>query len=744
MRNGGGARRRIDPASVVLAALASVIGCSSNSLPISGSRGTGGGAAATGGSAAGTGGSAAGSGGDVSDASADRSDAGSTTGDALTGDASPDGGPLSGMVSIEVNPPSQTVALSVAGISLTGSAVFTATGHFGDGHTEDVTTRVSWPSDFDSLHITAGAANVSAPGRYTVVATSGTVLGTATLVATFAGNRLGPGFDPSGAAILDGTPADATTIAYPLDHAIVPPNLSPLPVHIARISGQTAARLRFTSGTLLDVTYYALCQAGAGTGCYIDVAQDLTRLFIAASETADITLTVRVSGLGAPLSESSPIHLAWANVPLSGALYYWTPLALGIFPGYIPPNNADNTPATSGAGVLRYDFGNAGSALPQLVYTDRGRAPTFLGSPPATADAAQCIGCHAVSGDGKTMALTVGASGAADFALLDLTTLTMTVLDAAASAGVVSMNDINYYKQFRRSGIATETAFGPRGDVMVNMYKSKLFLRGTTASLINQGEVAPNFPDAYKTDPFWSQSGKYFAFTSFAVPDVAAQYYNPTGLNGDMKRGGQIAIASATATGINDDAHVLVPRENNVTKYYPAISDDDALLIYNQSICGVDPDVYTNLAGSPPVGVYGAQTCDGYDDSSATLWLTSPTGAVPVRLDNANGGPTVTYANARPQWSPRNGKFRGERLYWVVFSSRRPFGLQVNNGAPLTTHPQLWLSAVLVGPELTLDPSSSPVWLPNQNATPGGTLPNQVPTGNHTPQWVPVAVPLPG
>ena len=389
-----------------------------------------------------------------------------------------------------MNPPSQTVALSAAGSSLTGSAMFTATGHFGDGHTEDVTSRVSWPSDFDSLHVTAGAASVSAPGSYTVVATAGTVLGTATLTATFSGNRLAPGFDPAGVAVLDGTPTGATTIAYPSDHTVVPPNLSPLPVHITRSSGQTAARLNFSAGSTLNVSYYAACQPGAGTGCYVDLPADLTRLFIAVSETSDVTLTARVGGVGAVLTESTPIRLAWANVPLSGALYYWAPLARGIVPGYVPPNNADNTPASSGAGVLRYDFDTAGSALPQLVYTDRGRSPTFLGSPPATADSAQCVGCHAVSSDGKTMALTIGGSSAPDVALLDLTTLTMTVLDAAASAGVTSMNDINYYKQFRRSGIATETAFGPRGDVMVNMYRSKLFLRGTTASLSNQGEVA--------------------------------------------------------------------------------------------------------------------------------------------------------------------------------------------------------------------------------------------------------------
>ena len=251
--------------------------------------------------------------------------------------------------------------------------------------------------------------------------------------------------------------------------ALVPPNLSPLPVHITRPGGQSAARLHFTSGTVFDISYYANCQAGAGSGCYVDLSPELTRLFIAASDTADITLTARVGGVGTPLVESPPIQLAWANVPLSGGLYYWTPLSPGFVPGYIPPNNADNTPATSGTGIQRYDFGKDGAAIPELVYTDKGRAPTFLGSPPATADGAQCIGCHAVSGDGKTMALTIDGSANPDFALLDLTTMTMTVLDAAASAGVVSTNDINYYKQFRRSNVATETTFGPNGDVMVNM-----------------------------------------------------------------------------------------------------------------------------------------------------------------------------------------------------------------------------------------------------------------------------------
>ncbi len=661
------------------------------------------------------------------------------------------GGPttpaIPGLVSIEVNPGSQTVPLMAStGSSLTGSATFTALGHFQDGHTEDVTQKVGWSSPFRSLRLTSGSATVTAPGTYLITVAAGTIMTTTTLIATFTGNFSCAGFDSSGQGALDGNPSPGGAVAYPLNGAVLPPNLGPITAHVAKTSSnQNAARLNFSSSkdNVLSVNYYCGCQAAAGPGCYIDLPLEVTQLFIAVSESQNVKMTARLGGTGAPLIETPSINIAWANVPLSGGLYYWTTMADGVVPGYQSPRNVDGTPAT-GTGIQRYDFGHDGIATPEIVYTDKGRAPTFLGSPPATMTGAQCIGCHAISNDGTMMALTIGGSSDSDFALLNLTTLTMTVLDATAAGGSTSMSDINYYKQFRRAGVATETTWGPNGDVMVNMYKSQLLLHGTSATLANEGPVTPSWGE-YKSDPFWSQTGKYLVFTSFAQPDIGT--YNTAGLNGDMKRGGQIVIASATATAINDDAKVLVGRENNVTKYYPAISNDDALVVYNQSNCGADPDVYTNL--SAQVGVYGQQTCDGYDDSSAALWLTSPSHSQPVRLDVANSGttpgdPRLTYDNSWPRWSPDNGTFRGQKLYWLAFSSRRPYGLQVNNGTPLSTKPQIWFAAIVIGSELFGDPSSPPVWLPNQNPTVSGTLQNQVPTGNHVPQWVKVAVPIPG
>jgi hypothetical protein len=114
-------------------------------------------------------------------------------------------------------------------------------------------------------------------------------------------------------------------------------------------------------------------------------------------------------------------------------------------------------------------------------------------------------------------------------------------------------------------------------------------------------------------------------------------------------------------------------------------------------------------------------------------------GGAPVDLARLNGDRTWT--NSWPRWAPNHGRFRGAELYWVAYSSKRPYGLRFpGDPTGMRAAPQLWFSAITLGSGdvLTGDPSHAPVWMPRQNVD------ADTPSGNHVPQWVAVFVPTPG
>jgi hypothetical protein len=551
------------------------------------------------------------------------------------------------------------------------------------------------------------------------------------------GSKMGPGFNAGDMGKLDGSPSGAALkIAYPLDGAIFPSNFGPVTVQVPRQQGQDIARIAFTGGNQLDLKYYAVCDTTTvGSGCNITLEAGLTKLFIYPSSTENVTMTVRLSSKsGSNLSESMPISIAWANVPLSGGLYYWTTINPGAVPGYMAPDTTD----MRGTAVMRYVFDND-EPKRELVWTDRGSpytTPPFGESPPAQPGTdpnglrpawgeGRCIGCHAISPDGKYMAFSIGGADASSWALLNIASPpTLNELDPTAYPQATAVLDI--LKRYRKGNFATFTTFGPKSDRMVNMYRGKLTLRGVPDLAVARDDLFAAATSERKSDPFWSPDpeGSFFAFVSYDPShDMPLQ---TSRLNGDTKTRGQIWVATADATGPHDDAKLVVPRQDGVTSYYPAISNDARMMVFNRSKC----------TGPTNPGGYGTNPCDGYDDITATLWLTDPTGSTtPIPLDRANGG--EQNSNSWPRWSPDNGLFRGQKLYWLAFSSRRPYGLQINTGSSAAS-PQLWFAAIMAGDEFTKDPSHAAVWLPKQNLDET----NAKPTGNHVPQWVKFAVPI--
>ena len=627
----------------------------------------------------------------------------------------------------------QPVTLMPDGMNgFTAMASFKCEGRLKDGTMADITNRVNWSLEPSTGLIATGNATVTSPGSYTVRAASGGINGTAPLQVNFAGKTYGMGFNQTDAPKLDnGSSSGAVNVTYPLDGAIFPSNFGAVTFHIGKTGLQDIARINF-AGTGLDVQHYGICEAGMpGNGCYVTLPSAVTKLLVAPSAQDDITVTARLgSSGGTGFAESAPLKLAWANVALSGGLYYWTTI---LCPNGVCPISGYTLPAMAveGTAIMRYKF-EGDSPERELIWTDKGSpvsTPPFAGSPPAQAGTdpgglrpawgeGTCIGCHAISFDGKLMALSIGGSDPSNFAVLDIAGKMMYTLDQTA---VDPNNAIEVLRRKRRPNFATFTAFGP-GNVMVNMYRGKLTLHEVSPALAVIRDNLFSNTDELKSDPFWSPDGTRFAFTSYKPTD---DMQSSSRMNGDTKTGGQIWSATADPSGPKEDAKLIVPRQPGVTSYYPAISHDGQLLVFNKSSC----------SGAMNPGGYGTGPCDGYDDITATLWLTDPAGKPPIELARANGG--GANSNSWPRWSPDNGTFRGQKLYWLAFSSRRPYGLQVNSGSGTGAKPQLWFAAILTGSEFSSDASRPPVWLPNQN------LIQATPTGNHVPQWVKFAVPIP-
>jgi hypothetical protein len=593
-----------------------------------------------------------------------------------------------GVATLTITPASATVALAPSGAGYTATQAFTVISTAADGTITDVTASVDWVTDDDHASLTAGLATVTAAGPYTITAIYGSGTAGAQLTATLHDTGFGAGFDPTDGPKLDGTPdrAQQPSIAYPIAGALFPVNIAPIEVHLQKSDpAQQLARIELTSGALLSYTFYAPCAASPNPGtftgaCIVSLGGAFAAQLAGVSEADDVHLSARLAAAdGSKLGEATSIALAWSKVALTGGLYYWTTAGTG-----------DTTFNTA---IARYDFN--GDASAPVIYLSSADAPKV------PAGQTQCIGCHAISPDGAKLAFSLGGSTPGFFSLFDVATAKPTQSTFADK-------------------FADMSTFSPDGSRLVSMSYGKLTLRTADGSL---GVIEDNlFADAVGekvSHPFWGPGGGHFAFVSWNPSAADAKAGQITG---DMVQGGQIWIADSDGTAMQGAPRLLVPRADGVTSYYPAISDDDRFVVFNQSRC----------AGPANTGGWGAGPCDGYNDISAALNVVPVAGGPAIALTRANGGDAPLTTNSWPRWSPDHGTFRGKRLYWLSFSSRRAYGLALAGATDDKTKPQLWFAAVAIdadGAAPAADPSFAPVWLPGQDPNLAG------PRGNHTPAW---------
>ena len=313
-------------------------------------------------------------------------------------------------------------------------------------------------------------------------------------------------------------------------------------------------------------------------------------------------------------------------------------------------------------GGLYYWNATPGAIVRYDFGTPNQKAKLFYTAPEAKA--LFCVGCHAMSLDGSRMAVGLDMPAPAPLRVIDVAS-----------------------KKLLSSGAANFMGFSPDGKLLITSDGNSLVAR-VSATL---APLAPNPLRAKGSMPDWAPEGTRVVY---AEPATVIPF--PVGTPGISKGSLKVLNFDPKTGKFSSTSRTLVASagENN---YYPTFSPDGKWVVFNRS------------SGS------------SYDAKDATLWIVRADGkSKPIELKLANGGSNLT--NSWPKFSPFLQKYRGGKLMWFTFSSRRDYGLRLKGKAQA----QLWMAAVDPSKgELSTDPSFTAFWLPFQN----------IKTGNHIAQW---------
>lgn len=280
-----------------------------------------------------------------------------------------------------------------------------------------------------------------------------------------------------------------------------------------------------------------------------------------------------------------------------------------------------------------------------------------------------CVACHVIRGD--RMGVTYGNTSNTSF------TTGITDVSSGAPAEMTSMTQPGYYNTMNPDGTRMISA-SARG--VLSLWNAET---GEWMQEIDTGGVTLTMPD-------WSPDGTFI--TAVQVASMPCD---------NCISNGVIVMAP-----IDDDGNLGPITElwdpvlnwgreefSSPNTYYPSVSPDGEWIAFN----------------------YGNGS--SYDNETSQLWVISVDGGEPIHLANADLGTDL--GNSWPHWGP----LPDDNVYWLTFSSKRPYGDQVADGRP-----QIWVASF--DPTLAaegLDPSAPAFWLSNQDDA----------TSNHTTFWGP-------
>lgn len=319
---------------------------------------------------------------------------------------------------------------------------------------------------------------------------------------------------------------------------------------------------------------------------------------------------------------------------------------------------------TSGlAGIWRYDVSKP----------DVPPAPYFADS----TRPAGCMGCHTLSRDGTKIAMTFdGGNGRG------------TIFNVADRAVLVPFDGATQPAQ--QWDFATFDATATR---LVTVTGNQLYLRALDGTKLTDA-LPPATPGALATHPEISPDNTRLVSVEFTGGGYDAQAF-----------GGSIVIRSFNAAANSFGAPtVLVPSAAGVANWYPSFSPDGEWIVFTRT------------------------TSYSYNDPSAETWLVKADGTRPP-IQLAAADLTGNLTNSWARWVPFAQTFGpdNQKLFYLTFSSQRPFGVRIPGGG----RPQIWMTPVFPARAAAgQDPSGNAFRVPFQDVN----------TANHIAQWTQAVV----
>jgi hypothetical protein len=440
-----------------------------------------------------------------------------------------------------------------------------------------------------------------------------------------------------------------------------------------------------------------------GGGCVFELDQKEWD-YIARTNREGAPVVVKVRGLGCDgqkVASSSTRSISFAKDDLVGALYYWASLRTVVTGG---------TTVNSG-GVFRYDFGVRGqTATPVLTPNTTTTNPSQL-----------CIGCHAISRDGRQMAFLFDDNDDDD-EYSDVRTDIFDIVKQQPAQTIVK-NGTNVfppgYPTWNRETTEFLLSDGPGNGSTPQGAFRRVTPTGTTSGYTQAGTLRGTTPD-------WAPDDSQVVF---AVP---TGYLAPNA-NMAMSTGPDLwfTVASLYTAPWNSTSKTLgtptkiIAASGTENYYYPSYSPDGSLIAFNHASAGPN-----------------------FHNPRARVELVAAGQSSPTPLDLAKLNDTGNLTNSWARWCPFVQSYMGSNLLWITFSSTRSYGLRIVNdsskqncyptesaqGYPTfntatnCTRAQLWMAAIKLDPSAVTsgqDVSWPAFWLPFQDLG----------TNNHLAQW---------